>query len=386
MRRGAWPCRAAVAAAALAVSCPGVALAAQAPGAIGGHVTTAAATGTCVLVLDAHGQAVTAAATDSAGDYTAGGVPAGSWTVEFLPDNGCVGSDTADAFQYYAGAATPGTATPVTVTAGHTTPGIDATLTAGATVKGSVQSVAGQPLPGVCVLLEDGAGNPVVRQPTDTDGGYTIDQIPAGRFTLRFVDDGCVGRTARYASSYLGGSSTLAGATMLDLGAGEVAGRLNATLDALAPSGTTGSTGTTGTGTPGAGGPGRTVPTAPGSPPGPAAHAHARAIVTLLAAAGGRWTVDRRGRLHLRLRCAPRGPSCRVTAVASRVRRRGPRLIAGERAGARTLTIRAGRTRTALIPLRGVHAGPLYLVVRGGDGRVMVRTVVSVRWPSRRSQ
>jgi hypothetical protein len=35
----------------------------------------------------------------------------GSWTVEFVPDNGCLDGDKGEAIQYYTGASAPVTAT-----------------------------------------------------------------------------------------------------------------------------------------------------------------------------------------------------------------------------------------------------------------------------------
>jgi hypothetical protein len=76
-------------------------------GSITGPISSSA-TGVCVLVLDASGQSVAdAAGADATGRYTVDGVSAGAWTVEFVPDGGCVSQDTADGFQYYSNASTP---------------------------------------------------------------------------------------------------------------------------------------------------------------------------------------------------------------------------------------------------------------------------------------
>ena len=71
-------------------------------GADQGYVSTiaiAARVRACVLVLDPPGQTIATTATDTGG-YVVEGVPAGRWNVEFVPDDGCMGNDTADAFQY----------------------------------------------------------------------------------------------------------------------------------------------------------------------------------------------------------------------------------------------------------------------------------------------
>ncbi len=326
-------------------------------------------------MLDPAGQSIAMTATDGTGSYVVDGVPAGHWTVEFVPDDGCLGADTADAFQYYSGAPTPGTATPVMVTAGQMTTGIDAVLATGAIISGTVTDPSGNALPGVCVLLEDTSGAPVVRQPTDTGGNYEIDQLPAGHFILQFVDDGCVGRAPGHSSTFLGGS-TPATATVLDLGTGQIVGELDAMLDPL-PSGSGSGGGESTTGP---------VTIKPVAPPGAPRNRRSgpRAVASLLRAAGGRWRVDARRRLHLGLRCSAGGPVCRVNVAVSRVRRRGTRLVAGARAGSRSATIRPGRTLALVVSLRGVHSGPLWIAVRGRDHRLMLQTVISVRWQRRR--
>lgn len=202
-------------------------------GSISGRVVTDGPAA-CVLVLDSSGQSVASAASGAGGGYVVGDVPAGSWRVEFLPDGGCIGADSDQAFQYYANAGTPASATPVIVSAGHTTSGVDATLAAASTIEGTVTSRSGQPISGVCALLEDTAGRPVLRQPSDRNGNYALGQLPSGRFVVQFVDDGCVGRANRYASSYDSGASTLATARVLVLGAGQELTGIDAALAPLA--------------------------------------------------------------------------------------------------------------------------------------------------------
>src|SRR5690349_17568065 len=88
-------------------------------GAIAGHVTAASGP-VCVVVLDAMGQRVAHGPTQASGDYMLGGVPTGTWTVQFLPDFGCNGVVTDEAFQYAGSASTPASSTPITVVAGAT--------------------------------------------------------------------------------------------------------------------------------------------------------------------------------------------------------------------------------------------------------------------------
>jgi hypothetical protein len=357
-------------------------------GSITGTVSSSA-TGVCVLVLDASGQSVAdAAGTDAIGRYTVDGVPAGAWTVEFVPDGGCVGQDTADAFQYYSNASTPAGATPVTVVAGQTTSGIDATLVAGATIKGTVRDAGLTPLSGVCVVLEDTAGQPVLRQPTDPDGDYVLDQLPPGRFILQFIADDCVGQQPSYASNFYAGADTVASATVIDLHPGQRVGRIDDTLAPLAgpPTGAGASSAPGGTSSgpppPTTGAATKGAPT-PGAPTRPKA---CLAVVSLAFAAGGMWVVDDRDRLHLKLRCAAGGPACQTTITVHRVRRVRGRYVAGRVAGSLRLRIAAGKSKQVVLRLRRPRVARLWVSLGIAGRRQAAHTVIPVRWARMKSR
>ena len=335
----------------------------------------------CVLVLDATGQAVASAASDNDGDYTVEEVPPGSWTVEFNPDDGCLSDHTAQAIQYYSDAGTPATSTAVSVSAGETTSGIDGALVAGATITGTVRDGGLTALSGVCVLLEDTAGRPVLRQPTDADGDFTLNQLPPGRFILRFVDDDCAGQAEQYAPIYYPDASTPSDAQVIALQAGQVVGRTDATLTRL-PSAAVGTAGTGQTGT----SPGSEIGTlgtasTPASGPrtSPSRTARRKAVVSLLAVTGGRWTVDVQQRLHLRLLCAAGGPDCAVTVTVRRPVTHAGRIRGGRRVGFRKLTVRAGRSAATRVALHGVRAGRLWVSIRLRGQKIGTTTVLPVR-------
>jgi hypothetical protein len=225
----------------------------------------------------------------------------------------------------------------VTVTGGQTTAAIDATLATGALVSGSVTDSSGVALPGVCTLLEDTAGNPVVRQPTDASGNYEIDQLPAGRFILQFVDDRCVGRAPRYAPAFLGGA-TQATATLLELRAGQIAGRLDVTLDPLPPAAGTGAADRPRVGSPPSRWPPAGRPVAARPPAGrPVA---ARPVAARPVAAR---PVAARPAAARPAAARPAGDGHGQPGA----RRRGTSLVAGARAGSRSATIRPGRTHSS---------------------------------------
>jgi hypothetical protein len=287
--------------AALGVAVWSVASAAAAGGAgeISGHVTATSGS-VCVLALDANGQSVAdPAASDGSGNYVLGKVPAGNWTVEFFPDEGCNGAATGEAFQFYPGSSTRTSATPVSVLAGQTTGGIDATLAEGAEIAGSVTDTAGNALSGICVILEDTAGRPVLRQLTDPAGLYTLDQLPAGEFIVEFAADGCVGWSEPYAAQYYPGAPSSSGASTLTLRPGYLQGHVDAAMAASAGGGGD-------SGGPPPLGPGGKSNGGRGSSGGVAGRAH----IVLLAGPRRGYRVDRRHRLHLPVRCERHGPKC----------------------------------------------------------------------------
>jgi sarcosine oxidase gamma subunit len=340
----------------------------------------------CVLVLDATGQAVASAASDGDGDgdYTVEEVPPGSWTVEFDPDDGCLGGQTAQAIQYYSDAGTPATATAVSVSAGETTSGIDGALVTGATITGTIRDGGLSALSGVCVVLEDTAGRPVLRQPTDADGDYTLTQLPPGRFILQFVDDDCAGQAEQYAPIYYPDASTPSDAQVIALQAGQLVGLTDATLTRLSSAGATAGTGQTGasTGTE-TGTSGKASTPASGPKTSASPKARRKAVVSLLAVAGGRWTVDVEQRLHLRLLCAAGGPACVVTVAVRRPVTHAGRVRGGRRVGLRTLTVRAGRSAATRVALHGIRAGRLWVSVRLRGQKIGTTTVLPVRWEPR---
>jgi hypothetical protein len=340
----------------------------------------------CVLVLDASGQAVASAASDNEGNYTVEEVPVGSWTVEFDPDDGCLNDRTAQAIQYYRDAGTPATATAVNVSAGGMTSGIDGALVTGATITGTVRDGGLSALSGVCVVLEDTAGRPILRQPTDADGDYTLTQLPPGRFILQFVDDDCAGQAEQYAPIYYPEASTPSDAQVIALLAGQVVGSADATLTRL-PSSAGGTTGTgqtgTSTGTE-AGTSGKAGTPSPGAKAPPSPKARREAMVSLLAVAGGRWTVDVQQRLHLRLLCAAGGPDCAVTVTVRRPVTHAGRIRGGRRVGFRTLTVRAGRSVATRVALHGVHARRLWVSVRLRGQKIGTTTILPLRLESRK--
>jgi hypothetical protein len=120
------------------------------------------------------------------GTYTIGGLATGSYRVSFDDDQD----------QYldeYFDDATYETATLVGVTAPDVAPNIDAALTKGGSISGTVVGdVSGDPLEGIQVCAFNDAEGYFRCSSTETDGTYVISGLPSGDFVVNIYDPGQV--------------------------------------------------------------------------------------------------------------------------------------------------------------------------------------------------
>ena len=168
-------------------------------GGVSGTVTVSGASGIAgvvVEVIDAAGTPLGSATTGTNGSYTVGGLAAGSVDVCFDA------TPVDDPDQCYNGVTWDGVdgdvsgATAVTVAAGSTTTGIDATLAAGGTIAGTVTDATDHGIDDVTVdVLQAGVFE--ASGTTASDGTYTVPGLHAGPYDVCFD-----------ASSATGGSST----------------------------------------------------------------------------------------------------------------------------------------------------------------------------------
>lgn len=162
---------------------PNINFALQLGGSISGNVTDGAnpLSGVQIRVFDSTGRDVRNEFTDSAGNYSATGLPSGSYFLQTsaqgfiseLYDNiVCLNCDV-----------TTGNA--VAVTVGSDTGGINFALSAGVTISGTVTSSLA-PLSNISVNLYDSGGNYVTSGATNVAGVYTtFDGIPSGTYFAR---------------------------------------------------------------------------------------------------------------------------------------------------------------------------------------------------------
>ncbi len=196
-------------------------------GAISGRVTDALTAGPVigaeVVALDSSGEELESATTDQGGGYTISGLLTGSYDVEFVPK----GTQPYQS-QYYSEASTLSGATSVAVTDGQTDSGIDAALSSGATLSGTVTDASsGKPVPGAYAEILDSSGDYVSGAITDSDGVYEVGGLAAGDYKVEFAS----GEGESYLRQFYDDAASEATADTVELTDGESA-TANAALSA----------------------------------------------------------------------------------------------------------------------------------------------------------
>ncbi len=187
--------------------------AATSAGTITGTVTDASGTGVpgiCVsAVPNGFGGIRTGATTGTGGTYSITSLAAGSYVVEFTDGCGNAGNY---ADQYYANQLSYAAATPVTVMAASTTPGIDASLQPGGAITGTVTDASGTGLSGICVSTFDSStGSGAQQYFTAANGSYSVLGLATGSYTVTF--SGCGGSANYITQTYPTPVSVTAGST-----------------------------------------------------------------------------------------------------------------------------------------------------------------------------
>ena len=213
-----------------AANVEGIDAALELGGQITGHVTDSSGTleleGAEVCAQDATtGAPVSCSHTDAEGDYALPTLPSGSYRVGFWGE----GKSAAYAPSYYDEKDGFFEATLVHVSVGETLTGIDAKLTQGASVSGTVtDSATGDLLSEIAVcILKAAATGPSRCTHTDPQGTYTLAGLPSGTYQVVFSPQ--FGEFAKeefslpeedgWQTSYYEASPTRAGSTTLNLSA-----------------------------------------------------------------------------------------------------------------------------------------------------------------------
>jgi hypothetical protein len=148
-----------------------------------------------ITVHDSTGREVADASTDSTGAFTVSGLPTGTYYARTEDVDGYID-------EMYGGAVCPvfcrvTAGTPIAVTTGAVTSGIDFSLAAGGRIAGNVtNAVTTNPLGSVTVVIFSAAGVPVSFSETDASGNYTTrNGFPTGTYYARTANrDGYLDR------------------------------------------------------------------------------------------------------------------------------------------------------------------------------------------------
>jgi len=219
-------------AASLAASARGSASSAK-TGAIAGRVTGGGKPlkGICV---NAEGPSFRQTLTSKAGKFRITKLKPGRYIVVYVAQSFC-GKNTGNwLFQYYKNVNGPvirKRPTPVRVTAGQTTNGIDAALQLGGQISGTVRSQGGKTVSRVCVLAQGHIGRNFLEQFTASgkDGAYALHSLFPGKYTVVFVPQDC-GSTGNFIPQWWRESPNQKHAVKIVITRGRVVRRVDAAL------------------------------------------------------------------------------------------------------------------------------------------------------------
>ncbi len=208
----------------------GIDAAMLAGGEITGKVTSAASKGAIagITVCATDGSGGNCATSGTGGEYTISGLRTGEYTVSFSPE---YESSLNYVDQYYDGKSSVAEATKVAVTAGSTTPGIDAAMIVGGEIAGRVTSAATKDgLGGIAVCATASSQEYESETCTDTNsnGEYTLARLASGQYAVEFSPD--YDHNSDYLVQYYDGKASFAEATKIAVSAGGTTSGIDAAL------------------------------------------------------------------------------------------------------------------------------------------------------------
>ena len=156
-------------------------------GSISGRVTNAATAG--IAGISVHVENLdyffqVSATTDADGNYSANGLPTGSYKVHFYNNGSSYISE------WYNDKGDFASADLVVVTAGGDTPDIDAELALGGNISGRVTNASVAGIAGIGVYVYDLDRNNLAYTPTDIFGNYSANGLPTGSYNVLFHNNG----------------------------------------------------------------------------------------------------------------------------------------------------------------------------------------------------
>jgi len=186
----------------------------------------------CVQAYPLRGSTVLGAETSSHGSYTIRGLRPGRYQVEFA-DSGCRSTGNW-LTQWYRGLTTPyqpPQATTIRVPAGQAVRGIDASLTLGGEITGTVTSRPGKSLGGICVEVDptgDGGYGASYSTQSGRTGRYVVHGVFPGRYLAQFMI-GC-GNNGNYAPQWWPHAATFRRARSIKISGARVVRHVDAAM------------------------------------------------------------------------------------------------------------------------------------------------------------
>lgn len=181
--------------------------------------------GICVEVSGRHQSGGKRTGND--GSYSVDALPTGSYKVGF--SGGC-GNAGSYAPQYYNGQPNRDSASPVQLTAGQTTTGIDAAMQPGATITGVVTDTGGNNLSNICVGVSPDSGQEFgfffSRLAFTKNGAYTVHNLTPGLYSVSFQ---CFG-SATLAQQWFMAQSAIGSSNLVSAPAGAITSGISAAL------------------------------------------------------------------------------------------------------------------------------------------------------------
>lgn len=172
--------------------------------------------------------------TASDGTYkVGGGFGTGNYNVYFSAGASCTGAGNY-AFQYYDNARTAALATPVAVTAGETTTGVDVVLEPGGIIEGTVKDAStGSDLQGICIQARLPGSTTYWTASTGPDGTYAINGLNTGDYNIEFFSQSktfCSAPGAAYVPQWYSDEASQGTADPVSVTAGEVTTAIDISL------------------------------------------------------------------------------------------------------------------------------------------------------------
>ena len=184
--------------------------------------------GICVIVLPFSGGGGVSVATSRTGTYRSLPQVPGTYEVSFQAGCGNTGDwlpQTYDDQPFFGLSPTP-----VVVSAGHTTTGIDARLQEGGEIFGRVTNEKGAAVAGICVTVSTttATSSSSYQAASDSDGHYRVKSLPPDAYTVAFAI-GC-GSSANFAPQWYNKAATASRAVAVKIVSGTVVSGINAVL------------------------------------------------------------------------------------------------------------------------------------------------------------